>query len=223
MLLLPTAALADPAHEHAIEAGGFVGGASTNVSTTGPCPVLFFAPAAPADECQSNPHQGARGAVIGAHARFGVLRQLKVEVDLAYAQKGYNAGNPVRLHYLEAPIVVRFEPLAGVTAARASVFAGVAPAILVACRMSGQIFINEYPPHAEMYDGPCAGAPGGPTPSRLDLSGVLGVGLGWQFGPFGVEVQARFVRGLIDMDAFGDPGKTVNDARYVLIGFDRKL
>lgn len=222
VLLMPSVAIASPARE--LEVGGVVGAASTSTSTTGPCPILFPG-TEPADDCMSTPGHRGHGAVLGAQLRARVLVPLQVEAGLVYAQKGYNAGSEVLLHYLEAPLLVRFEPFAGATPARAFVYAGIAPAVLVACHAAGQLFVNDAPPHAEMYSGACSSLPpyADPTPRRVDLSGIVGLGLGWQFGFGAVEIQARLVRGLIDTDGPEVLGKTVNEGRYVLVGFDRKL
>lgn len=213
-MLTPGTALAD----RVLEVGGFFGGASSNIYTTGPCPILTRAPA---DECVSNPHYRGRGPVLGALVRYRVHRALFVESNLVYARKGYNDGLEVRLHYVEAPLLVRFDPLAAsTTPARLFGVVGLAPAVLVACHTSGQIFINEFPPHEETYSGSCADKPFlDPTPRRFDLGGVLGFGVGWAFGFGVIDVQLRTVRGLVDIDGKHDEGKTVNSAVYVVAGF----
>lgn len=220
VLVLTAPAVADPSR---LDVGGIVGGAATNTSTTGPCPVLR-APAVPTTECTSNPHEDGQGVVVGAHIRYRVLSTVSVEAGLTYAQKGYDDGNEVRLHYLEAPLLVRVDPFAAISPARVFVVGGLSPAVLLACRESGQIFVNDPPSHAEMYSGSCAPAPYlDRTPDRFDLSGVLGIGVGWELGFGAIEVQARVERGLIDVNGWGSSGKTINHSTYIVAGFDRRL
>ncbi len=221
-MMLTATSVADPVRTW--QAGAYLGGASTNVYNTGPCPVLVRAPSAPADECVSNPHYDGHGAVLGGYLRYRVLPWLQVEAELTYAQKGYTDGLNVTLHYIEAPLVVRFDPLPQSSPARVFVVGGVAPALLAACHASGPIFINDPPPHQEMYSGSCAVFPYLDwTPRPFDLGVVLGIGVGWQvdFGAF--EIQAREERGVIDVDGWETSGKTVNQAMYVVAGFGRSL
>lgn len=216
VLVLAARSVAAPAAD--VEVGGNVGGASTQSYNTGPCPVLLRSPAAPADDCVSNPHNGEQGLVVGVHIRYHLPFAVSVEAGLMYAQKGYNDGNPTILHYLEAPLLVRIDPLAAVSPARVFVVGGLAPAILVACR--------EYGPIVGFgdYSGSCTPEPYlDRTPDRFDLSGVLGVGLAWQFEFGAIEIEARLVRGLVDVNGWATSGKTVNDATYVLAGFERRL
>lgn len=216
VLALTTAALASPPP---FEVGGIVGGAATNTSNTGPCPVLR-APAAPATECTSTPHSGEQGVVLGAHVRYRVLSTVSVEAGLTYSQKGYNDGNEVRLHYVEAPLLVRIDPFEA-KPARVFLVGGLSPAVMLACRESGQIFMTD---HAETYSGSCAPYPYlDKTPDRFDLSGVVGIGVGWELGFGAIEVQARIERGLIDVNGWDSSGKTINQSMYIVAGFDRTL
>jgi outer membrane protein with beta-barrel domain len=149
---------------------------------------------------------------------------VQVEADLTYEQKGYTDGLEVTLHYVEAPLLVRFDPLPPASPARVFVVGGIAPAVLVACRTSGLIFINDPPPHQEIYSGACAGVANvDRTPHRFDLGGVAGLGVGWRFGFGALEIQARIERGLIDVGGYETTGKTVNHAGYVVAGFGRSL
>jgi hypothetical protein len=222
LVMMTASSFAEPARD--LEIGADVGGDSTGEFTMGPCPILARAPATPANECWSAPHGGQQGVVAGGHVRYHVWPSLSVEAGLTYAQKGYDDGVAVRLHYVEAPVLVRFDPAANTSPARVFVIGGISPAVLAACHTSGEIFINDPPPHPEMYSGSCAGVPGNDvTPNRFDLSGILGLGVGWRFDFGLITIQARWVRGLVDVDGYQQSGKTVNDSTYVLAGFDTRL
>ena len=161
---------------------------------------------------------------MGGYLRYRVLPMIQLEADLTYEQKGYNDGVDITLHYVETPLLVRFDPLPPSSPARLFVVGGVAPAVLAACRASGLIFINDPPPHPEMYSGGCAFIPNvDKTPNRFDLSGVLGIGVGWELGFGTFDVQARVERGLIDVDGYESTGKTVNRATFVVGGFGTRL
>ncbi len=212
--------LAVPSHAGAdVEVGSYLGGGSTSVFTTYSCPTSTTG-----EVCgtSSEPHEGAKGITLGAFGRYAVIPAVMIEANVLYAQKGYDVEPTVRVDYLEAPLLVRVDPLRGRSPARLFAFAGVAPAVRVGCSASGVAFDNAM--HTSYaYSGSCDSAPTPPTPSRFDLGGVLGGGVGWTFGFGTLELQARFARSLIDIGGRGGGGTTVNDAFYVLAGFGRTL
>ncbi len=213
--MLVVLALSRSATADALELGAYAGRASTSIYTSYECPTT-------ADDCVTltEPHEGARGASVGASLRYALLPQVLLEGNLLYVQKGYAAYPTVRFHYVEVPFLVRIDPLRGQLPVRLFVYGGIAPAIRVGCHASGSAFDNETR-MSYLYSTACADAPFPPTPARFDLGGVGGVGVGWDvsFGTF--EVQGRAVRSLVDIDDEG--GDTVNDATYVLVGFSRTL
>jgi hypothetical protein len=148
-----------------------------------------------------------------------VIPAVMIEANLLYAWKGYNVDPKVRFHYVEAPLLVRLDPFRGKPPVRLFAYAGVAPAVRVWCSASGVAFDNDTQ-STYSYAGSCDDAVFPPTPSRFDLGGVIGGGVGLD-GMF--EIQARFVRSLIDIGGRGEGGKTVNDAFYVLVGVGKTL
>ena len=205
-----------------VEVGGYVGGTSTTILQTFECPP----PATSVDACvtSAEPHDGeARGASVGAYARFAVVRTLQLEANLMYSRKGYAGSSDVRMHYLEAPIMLRLDPLRDRSHARVFAYAGLAPALLLRCHASGTRFDNDTR-EVVPYSDPCGSWPFYPrAPNRIDLGGVVGGGVGWEL-PFGmIELHARYIEGLVDNGAWGDGGKTVSKAFYVLAGYGRTI
>jgi hypothetical protein len=150
-----------------------------------------------------------------------VVPSIHVEANLAYAEKGYWDGLDVRLHYLEMPVLVRIDPFAEASPFRAFGFVGVSPSVLVSCRTSGPLAVDG---EVMTYSGACDDKPiFDPTPHRFDVGAVAGIGLGWAFSFGAFELQARFERGLVDVDGPFGEGKTANDARYIIGSFGRHL
>jgi hypothetical protein len=165
------------------------------------------------------PHEGADGFSFAGFIRYAVLRPLSLEANVMYAQKGYDVSPRVHVHYLELPILARLDVFPASAGATGFFYAGLAPAVRVACTDSGMAFDNDIH-EAFSYAGWCEDAPLSHTPSRFDLGRVLGGGIGWRFGFGVIEIQARQVRSLVDVGGqHGD--KTVNEATYFLLGFTR--
>ena len=207
------------AHAERIEVGGYAGGTSTTMHQRFACDP----PTSPDDVCVSSaaPHDGAHGVSLGGYVRYPVFRPLLVEADLTYAQKGYG-GSDVRMHYLEAPILVRVDPYGAWSHARAFGYGGLAPALHLGCHASGMRWDNDTN-MAVPYSDPCGQWPFYPrAPNRFDLGLVIGGGIGWEssFGVF--ELHARYIEGLLDNGTW-DGGTTVNRALYVFAGFGRAL
>jgi len=225
--IFAVAAVAAIAHstyaERRIEVGAYGGHTSTSMHEMNNCPP----PSEPHEPCPTDgyPHQGAEGVAFGAYGRVAVLPAVEVEVNLLYAQKGFDYSPEVRMHYLESPILVRIDATRDWSPARVFAYAGLAPAVLVSCHAEGLRW-ESATQMAVPYSDPCGTYSFVPyTPSRFDLSSVLGGGIGFQ-SPLGVfEIQARYVTGLLDNGTFGDYDghKTVNTGFYVLAGFGHTL
>src|SRR5262245_19800423 len=91
-------ALAHSTHaERRIEVGGYGGHTSTSMHQMNDCP-----PPSQTDICPSDgyPHQGAEGVAFGAYGRVAIFPAVEAEVNLLYAQKGFDYAPEVRMHYL---------------------------------------------------------------------------------------------------------------------------
>lgn len=220
VVLLVVAAASRSAHARPrMEIGGYAGATSTTIHQSLEC----SRPPDPVRPCATSaePSEGAHGVAAGAYLRYSLLPPIALEADVVYAQKGYGGDNPVRMHYLELPILVRVDPFGATGPARPFAVVGIAPAFQLGCHESGIRFDNDA--HQPVpYSDACGSWPFLPrAPDRFDLGAVVGGGLGWELSFGVVEVQARYEEGLVDNGAWGTSGKTVNRAFYVLVGYGR--
>ena len=127
-----------------------------------------------------------------------------------------------RIHYLDAPILLRIDPLRDESQAHLFGYGGLAPAIHLWCHEQGiRADTQGGPLQPVPYSDACGSWDFYPqAPNRFDLGAVVGVGAGWRrsFGTF--EIQLRFVHGLIPSGAWGAGH---NEAFSLLFGFGRTL
>lgn len=200
--------------DRAVELGGYAGYTTAKTRTTD-------------DRGYSEPHYSEPGVAIGASLRHELRHGVLIVADLSYTQKGeYGGPNGTHrtYHYLEAPLRVQLDAgRASSSPIRLFIYAGLAPAVRVACTVNGPIFDNDL--HmAVHYSGSCASLPVplNVQPNVFDLGLVVGVGGGWKFRFATIEVEARATQGLVDIE--GDGGsKTINRVFSVLVGVSREL
>jgi hypothetical protein len=220
-LLVTGCAVAGAAHADGLEVGGYAGVTRTRMYQTFDCPP----PMGGDFDCVSGAFAHARrhGFALGAFARISVLPAMRLQVDVAYVQKGYEVTQPTfHVDYLEAPLLVRFEPTAGHLPVRLFVVAGLAPAVRVRCRDFGDYFmVGRYSVACGDYSSFTNPPDPIRAPDRFDLGGVLGGGIGVELGGSVIEVEFRYERSLIDIGAWGS--NTKNEGAYVLAGWGMRL
>jgi hypothetical protein len=219
LVVAALATMTSSASGDSIEVGGYGGAIATNIHTSYDCP--DDPPSSYPCISASWPGNGGRGPLLGAYVRYSASRNIRLEVDLMYARKGYDSGSVVRFHYLEVPLLVRYSTAEGASP-RAFVHGGLAPAVLLWCHQSGVAFDNDrhesYPYSNACREGPVVDR----TPWTFDLGAVLGGGLGWSLDAGVIELEARIVRSLLDIER-DEAGKTVNWGFYLLAGFGRSI
>jgi hypothetical protein len=172
------------------------------------------------------PHYAEPGITVGASVRYAVRRGVLVGADLSYTQKGINdgpSGTHTTYHYLEAPLLAELDAgRASSSRARLFAYAGLAPAVRVACTVNGPVSLDGSATAVDYY-GACEDLPFRTNiPNRLDLGLVIGVGLGWELPFATIDVQARATRGLVDTE--GDGGaKTINTVFAILLDVRRAI
>jgi hypothetical protein len=219
VLLASTSADAEPR----LELGAYAGPTSAKTLDTYDCPP----PTDPSDVCvvSGEPHYSEPGFAAGVSLRVPVHPAALVGVELAYAQKGINGGpngTHRTYHYVEVPLLVHIDPFRAWSPVHVFAYSGLASSLRVGCTVNGPIFDNDIHMAVDYY-GSCTALPPplDRVPRIFDLGLVVGAGLGLEL-PFGtVEVQGRYTHGLIDIE--DDGGKTINRARYLLLGFTRSI
>ncbi len=209
-------------HLHAqapVELGAYGGFTSSRPLTYTCVDLLLGDPCSPGT---SEPHYSEAGFTLGAYVRFPLHSIVLAEADLLYSQKGENHGpngTHTTHHYIELPLLAEIDPTRGKSPVRVFMLGGLSPAIRVGCTATGVIFDNDAHMAVD-YSGSCEDLPaplGERTPKRFDLGVVAGAGLGWK-SPYGtLEVQVRYVRGLVDTT--DDATKTINRAAFLMAGF----
>jgi len=206
--------------EPRVEVGGY-GGWSSAKTLTYDCTQLLGTGDASCSDSISEPHNSEGGIALGAYVRYAVHPAVLLEADLLYAQKGENTGTHTTYHYIEAPLLARVDPVRPWSHARVFAYAGLAPAIRIACTTTGMIFDNDT--HMPIdYSGSCQSLPvplNDRVPSFFDLGLVIGAGFGYEISFGTIELQVRYTRGLIDTQDEG--GETINRASYFLVGYGR--
>jgi hypothetical protein len=215
LALLSSAAVAAPSAAQELHVGVWGGLTRSNEFTTGTSICVM-------DRCgptTTNPHFWRRAPAGGVSARRTLGGRLALRGELAFAGRGYGPGDErsdwrVASQYLEAPLLaeVGMIRLAG---ARLHVAAGVAPAVLLACEVSGTsaagfVTAGCSDPH------PVTGATYGPGVSH-DVGLVLAPGLRTSLGGAEVLVELRYTRGLVDTRP-GAAGHTANRSTGVMVG-----
>ena len=200
---------------------GAYGGLTSSKPLTFTCIDLLLGD--PCSPGMSQPHYSERGFTLGAYLRLPIHPVALLEADVLYAQKGRSGGpngTHTTYHYVELPLLAEVDPIRSTSDARVFALAGLSPAVRVGCTVSGPIFDNSTA-MAVHYSGSCEDLPpplNKREPKLFDLGLVVGAGVGWEL-PFGtLEIQGRFVRGLVDISD-NDGGKTINRSLFLIAGF----
>jgi hypothetical protein len=164
-------------------------------------------------------HYWRHTATGGVTVRRPVGARLAARAEISLAPKGYGPGTTphdgrVASRYLELPLLIDVR-LLKLGPAEIQLSAGLAPAVLLACTVSGTTVEGFVETGCGERD-PRTGGSSGPG-IAWDVGLVIAPGMRVPAGPAQLTVEARHTRGLVDIRP-GSGGSTTNRATALAVG-----